>query len=189
MSDAFEIFSVPGQLAGLDGHVGNADFSLNIADWSEENENDQYMPAEEFDLTPGDAVQHRAQDGDGVQVGIRNFLDLDADALTALTAVTRVPRPPVHAVRQDGDNLPRDRVREPVREQQPGVVRETISKPSCCRLRSSPSTPRLKRLCFVTSVRCSKRRTPNFRRTRRQSTSVRRRRSIPLRGWMRVLRR
>ena len=85
MSDAFEIFSVPGQIAGLDGHVGNADFSLNIADWSEENENDQYMPAEEFDLTPGDAVQHRAQGGDGAQVGIRHILDLDADALTAVT--------------------------------------------------------------------------------------------------------
>ena len=126
MSNGFEIFSIPGQIAGLDGFVGNTDFSLNIADWSEENENDQYMPAEEFDLTPGDAVQHRAQGGDGVQVGIRNFLDLDADALTALTAVPRVPRPPVHAVRQDGDNLPRDRVREPVREQQPGVVRDDL---------------------------------------------------------------
>ena len=126
MSEAFEIFTIPGQIAGLDGHVGNADFSLNIADWSEENENDQYMPAEEFDLTPGDAVQHRAQGGDGTQVGIRNFLDLDADALTALTAVPRVPRPHIHAVRQDGDNLPRDRVREPVREQQPGVVRDDL---------------------------------------------------------------
>ena len=124
MSDAFEIFSVPGQHAGLDGHVGNADFSLNIADWSEEH--DQYMPAEEFDLTPGDAVQHRAQDGDGVQVGIRNFLDLDADALTALTAVPRVPRPHIHAVRPDGDNHPRDRVRGPVRDKQPGVVRDDL---------------------------------------------------------------
>ena len=120
MGNGFENFSVPGQFAGLDGFVGNADFSLDIVGWFEKL--DQHLPAEEFELTPGEAVravQHSAQVGDG----IRNFLDLDADALTALTAVPRVPQPPVHAVRQDGENQPRDRVREPVREPQPGVVR------------------------------------------------------------------
>ena len=68
MSNRFEIFSVPGKVAGLDGFVGNNDVSLNIADWNEEH--GQYLPAEEFELTPGDAisaVQHdRAQVGDGM---------------------------------------------------------------------------------------------------------------------------
>jgi hypothetical protein len=110
--------------SGLDGFVSNAEVSLNLDTCSEAD--GQYLPAEEFDINPDapHAVQHRAPDGDGAQGGVRHLLDLDADTLTALTAVQRVPRQPVHVVRQHGNDHPRGRVREPVHDQQPAVVRD-----------------------------------------------------------------
>ena len=126
LNNGFEIFSVPGQVAGLDGFVGNGDCSLNLDAWSEAD--GLYLPAEEYTVTPDDAraVQHRAPDGDGAHGGIHHLLDMDADALAALTAVQRIPRQPVHAVRQHGDDHPRGRVREPVSDQQPAVVRDDL---------------------------------------------------------------
>jgi hypothetical protein len=127
MSNAFEIFSIPGQIPGLDGFVGQTDFSLNLDAWSEAD--GLYLPAEEYPISPDapSAVQRRApDDGDGAQGGVHNILDMDTDALAALTAVQRVPRQPVHAVRQRGDDQPRGRVREPVNGQQPAVVRDDL---------------------------------------------------------------
>ena len=125
MSNDFQIFSVPGQVAGLDGFVSNADFSLNLGAWSEAD--GQYLPAEEYPITPDAprAVQHRAPDGDGAHGGIHHLLDMDTDALAALTAVQRVHRQPAHAVRQHGTD-PRGRVREPGHDQQPAVVRDDL---------------------------------------------------------------
>jgi hypothetical protein len=122
----FQIFSVPGQIPGLDGFVGQTDFSINLDAWSEAD--GQYLPAEEYPISPDapSAVQRRAPDGDGAQGGVHNLLDMDTDALAALTAVQRVPRQPVHAVRQRGDDQPRGRVREPVNGQQPAVVRDDL---------------------------------------------------------------
>ena len=54
LNNDFEIFSIPGQVAGLDGFVSNADFSLNLEAWSEAD--GQYLPAEEYALTPDAAV-------------------------------------------------------------------------------------------------------------------------------------
>jgi hypothetical protein len=126
LNNGFEIFSVPGQVAGLDGFVGNGDCSLNPDAWSEAD--GLYLPAEEYTVTPDDAraVQHRAPDGDSAHGGVHHLLDMDADALAALTAVQRVPRKPVHAVRQHGDDHPRGRVREPVYDQQPAGVRDDL---------------------------------------------------------------
>jgi len=122
----FEIFSIPGQVPGLDGFVGQADRSLNFETWSETD--GLYLPAEEYDeFTPDapPAVQRRApDDGDGAEGGVHNILDMDTDALAALTAVQRVPRQPV--VRQRGDDQPRGRVREPVSGQPPAVVRDDL---------------------------------------------------------------
>jgi hypothetical protein len=127
MSNDFHIFSIPGQVAGMDGFVGQADVSLNLDAWSETD--GLYLPAEEYEITPDalHAAQHRAADGDGAQGGVhRHLLDLDADALTALTAVQRVPRQPVPAVQQHGNDHPRGRVRGPGHDQQPAVVRDDL---------------------------------------------------------------
>jgi hypothetical protein len=71
MSSAFENFSIPGQIPGLDGFVGQTDHSLNFDTWSETD--GLYLPAEELDEFSPDApsaVQRRApDDGDGAQGG------------------------------------------------------------------------------------------------------------------------
>jgi hypothetical protein len=43
LSSAFQKNSIPGQVPGLDGFVGNADVSLNLDAWSETD--GLYLPA------------------------------------------------------------------------------------------------------------------------------------------------
>jgi hypothetical protein len=99
LSSEFQIFSVPGQVAGLDGFVGNADFSLNLDAWSEAD--GQYLPAEEYPISPDapGAVQHRAPDGDGAQGGVHNLLEmtLQAFAMVKELRVFQKPGPGVDA--------------------------------------------------------------------------------------------
>jgi hypothetical protein len=125
---------------------------LRNYDWSEEH-GDQYLPAEEFELTPdANAVQHRAPGGDDARLRVNIFS-------TSTLTPSRLSRPSRECL--SPPSKPSD-MTAPIlvvtvitrRFVDDGLTSsETIFRLNCGRRRSKPTKPGLRRLNIVIGVR------------------------------------